>query len=870
ASACAALAPRMIGPAGMSGRIADVDVVTARPDTMLVGAATGGVWLSEDGGVTWRPIFDDQPLQGIGAVAFFQPDPRLIWVGTGEGNPRNSAGVGRGVYRSDDFGETWRFLGLEHSERIHRVIPHPADPDVAYVGAMGPAWGDGEQRGVYRTTDGGETWERVLYANERTGVADLVMDPSDPDKLFAAMWEFRRWPWFFDSGGPGSGLYVTTDGGDTWDELTAEDGLPEGELGRIGVAFHHANPDIVTALVEAETSALIRSDDGGATWRTLSDDEGVASRPFYYADIRVDPRDPDRILNLQGSLRVSEDAGESWRTLVPSGKVHGDIHDVYVHPTRELLLNANDGGLGISRNGGETWRWVENLPIAQFYHIDVDDDIPFNVYGGMQDNGSWLGPAEVWTDDAIRNAHWTRVGGGDGFRVLDDPTTGDVGFAMSQGGNLYRFDRFTGERLDIQPIAPEPDGELRFNWNAALAGDPHDPRTIYLGSQYVHRSTDGGLTWSIISPDLTTDDPAKQRQDESGGLSPENTGAENHTTILVIAPSPVDEDVIWAGTDDGNVQLTRDDGASWTNVVGPVPGVPDASWVSDIEASPYDAGTAFVTFDEHRRGDRTTYVYRTTDYGRSWTSIATPEIDGFAHVIEQDPVEPRILYLGTEFGLWFTLDGGASWAHWRDGLPAVPVRGLAVHQREPALVIGTHGRAAYVVDDVTPLRELAADRALLARPVHLFRPPHAWQHAERESPPGYRSTGDAMFAGENRPHGALITYAVADTGDAFVEVVDGDGAIVRTIEDEADAGVNRVIWDLRTEDVEVDGAGTVRGHEVIAGDYAVRVTAAGATSVALPLEVRPDPRAVIPDAARIARAEMLRRAVDAARAPLEL
>ena len=860
AAKLAAMSARSIGPAGMSGRVAAIDVVSGQPDSIFVGAATGGVWRSEDGGITWTSTFDEQPMLGIGAIDIFPGDPRIVWVGSGEGNPRNSAGVGNGIYRSNDFGESWQHLGLEGSERIHRVITHPTDPNTVYAGAMGPAWSDGEERGVFKTADGGRTWEKVLYVNERTGVADLVMDPTNPDKLFAAMWEFRRWPWFFESGGPGSGLYMTEDGGETWTELTEADGLPAGELGRIGLAIAPSDPRIVTALIEAENSALIRSRDGGRTWQTLNDEPGIAPRPFYYADIRVHPEDPNTIYSLHGRLQVSTDEGQTWETVVPSQKIHGDVQELWIAPDGELLLQGNDGGVGISRDGGGSWRFVENLPLAQFYHLDVDDAVPFNVYGGMQDNGSWLGPSAVWENRGIRNLHWERVGSGDGFRVLDDPTDPAVGYSMSQEGNLRRFNRLTGERKDIQPISPDPDLPLRFHWNAALAIDPSDPRTIYYGSQFLHRSTDRGDSWHVISPDLTTDDPEKQRQAESGGLSIDNTGAENHTTILTIAPSPVERGVIWVGTDDGNVQLTRNSGASWDNVVGRIPGVPRNTWVPHIEASKHDPGSAFVVFDDHRRGNWTPYIYRTSDYGRTWTALATPEILGFVHTIEQDPVRPELLFLGTEFGMYVSTDGGGHWTKWTHGLPPAPVRALVVHPRDGDLAIGTHGRAAYILDDIRPLREVAADSALLRRSLHLFEPPLAWQHETAELA-GYRSTGDAMFQGENRPYGALLTFGVGDGAgidSATIEIRGSDGELVRTMGMPAKPGLNRAVWDLRVDPIPVpsddpdDEDASIDGPPVLPGSYTVRV-ASSAQESSQSLEVRFDPHLEIPSAARQAK-----------------
>ncbi len=840
----AALAARSIGPAGMSGRVAAITAVAADPNVIYVGAATGGVWKSVDGGLTWRPIFDGQPASSIGAVAVFEPNPDIVWIGTGEGNPRNSAGVGNGIYKSVDGGRRWKHLGLERSERIHRVVLHPTNPDVAYLAVMGPTWSDGEERGVYRTADGGRTWRRVLAGNARTGAADLVMDPANPNKLFAAMWEHRRWPWFFTSGGPGSGLYVTYDGGDQWRKLTAEDGLPAGELGRIGVAVARSDPTVVYALVEATKSALLRSDDGGGSWRTVSDEPGIAPRPFYYADIRVDPVNENRIYSLHGRIQVSEDAGKTWRTVVPSGTIHGDVHELWIHPANgRLLLMGNDGGVGISPDRGANWRFVENLPLAQFYHINVDMATPFNVYGGMQDNGSWMGPSSTWHAGGIRNYYWQRVGSGDGFATLTDFTDSRYGYSMSQQGNLRRFDTVTGERKDIQPVHPEGTA-LRFHWNAAIAMDPFDSTTIYFGSQFVHRTADGGKTWTIISPDLTTNDPDKQRQAESGGLTLDVTGAENHTAILTIAPSPVERGVLWVGTDDGNVQLTRDGGRTWTNVGGRIRGVPPTTWVPHIEASRFDGATAFVVFDDHRRGNWTPYVFQTTDYGRSWRSLATEDLRGFVHVIEEDPVERGLLYLGTEFGMYLSVDGGRRWWKWTHGLPTVPVRALIVHPRDHDLAIGTHGRGAFVLDDVRPLRALARAGGRPPAALTLFAPPPAIQHEVADAT-GYRSTGHAMFFGENRPYGALLTFWLGIAADsAVLEIRSDGGEHLRSFTVATRRGLNRTAWDLRRDGFEsptATGISTLDGPEVLPGRYTVRVSAGGAEATG-PLEIVADPR----------------------------
>ena len=907
----APMTARSIGPAGMSGRVSDVAVNLQDPTTIYVGAATGGVWRSRDGGLTWRPVFDEQPVLGIGAVVVSPSNPDVVWAGTGEGNPRNSAGVGNGVYRSLDGGDTWRHMGLERSERIHRIVVHPDDPRTVYVGAMGPAWSDGEERGVYKTTDGGESWERVLYVDQGTGIGDLVMDPANPDKLFAAMWSFRRWPWFFRSGGSGSGLFVTHDGGASWKRLGPEDGLPPGELGRIGVAVSRSNPDVAYALVEAERSELLRSDDGGARWRTVSDRRGIAPRPFYYADLRVDPTNENRLYSLHSAIQVSEDAGRTFRTVVPSQTIHGDVHELWMHPDdSRFMILGEDGGIAFTYDRGDNWRFVENLPLAQFYHVAVDMDTPFNVYGGLQDNGSWFGPMTVWAQRGIMNLHWTRVGSGDGFATMTDFGDGRFGYSLAQGGRLVRFDKTTGNRRDVTPV--HPDGEtLRFSWNAALAVDPFDSTTIYLGSQFVHRSRDQGASWEIVSPDLTTNDPEKQRHAESGGLTIDASGAEAHTTILSIAPSPVERGLIWVATDDGAVQLTRNDGADWTSVGDRVPGVPPATWAPHVEPSKHDPAAAYVVYDDHRRGNWTPYAYRTEDYGQSWEALGMGDggvgrdggigvreeagggVWGFVHVIEEDPVEPNLLFLGTEFGLYVSLDRGASWMEWRNGLPPAPVRGLVVHPRDHDLVVATHGRAAYVIDDVRPLRVLATDPSAAGDALRVFPSAPAVQYVEAEAQ-GYRSTGHAMFMGDRRPYGALLHYwmgdgspapALADSAaparadapdssdpsagngtppgngtpdgsspsaSAQVTILDDAGEVVRTLSGTTDRGLNRVVWDLRMALPSDDGEGGPAGPWVLPGRYAVRVESAGHLAEGS-VQVVGDPRLEISVADRRAR-----------------
>ena len=756
------LAARSIGPAAMSGRVAAIDAFPGNPDIVWVGTASGGVWKSANAGLTWTPVFDDQPVASIGAVAIDPTNPDVVWVGTGEGNPRNSVSIGEGIFKTLDGGKTWKRLGLEKTERIHRILLDPKNPQVAYVAALGRAWGENPERGVYKTEDGGATWKRVLYVDERTGCADLAIDPGNPRKLFAAMWDYRRWPWSFRSGGPGSGLFVTYDGGQSWKRLTEDDGLPAGDLGRIGISISRSNPKIVYALVEAKKPALVRSEDGGLTWDAVNTESDVNDRPFYFADIRVDPADPNRLYRLEVAIDVSKDGGKSFKALTSFNSAHPDHHALWIDPNDpEHLIDGDDGGVFSSRDQGATWAFSGSLPIGQFYHVRYDMDVPYHVYGGLQDNGSWRGPSTVWENgDNIRNHHWQEVDFGDGFDTAPDPRDSSRGYAMSQGGALIRWDVKTGERKAIRPEPPKKEEKLRFNWNAAFAIDPFEPDTIYLGSQYVHRSTDRGETWTAISPDLTTNKAEWQKQRESGGVTLDVTGAENFTTLLAIAPSPIAKGVIWTGSDDGRIHVTRDGGAIWTSVEGNLTGVPANTWVPHIFPSPYDAGTAFAVFDDHRRANYATYVYRTADYGKSWKSLATSDLRGYALSIVEDPAEPNLLFLGTEFSLWFSLDGGGKWLPFHQGVPTVSVMDLAIQPRENDLILATHGRGLYIVDDIRPLRTLSA--ATLAEPLHLFPIPDAQQYRAAQ-PIGPRFSGSSDYAGKSRPYGALITVSLNAT-----------------------------------------------------------------------------------------------------------
>ncbi len=855
---------RSIGPTGMSGRIAAIDGVHADPNVIYAGAATGGLWKSTSGGMTWTPLMDHLPASSIGAIAIYQAAPDIVWVGTGERNRRNSAGVGTGVYRTMDGGKTWKLLGLENTGAIEAIVVHPADPNVAWVAALGNTWKESEDRGVYKTTDGGKTWRKILYVNNQAGAGDLVMDPTNPNKLIAAMYEHRRWPWFFKSGGPGSGLYLSFDGGESWKQITSKDGLPEGEIGRIGLDIARSNPNIVYALIEAKRSVVARSEDGGLTWKTVNNTRGIGDRPFYYGQLRVDPQNENRVYNIRSPLDLSEDGAKTFRTLLPFARVHVDHHAFYINPTDgRFIVDGNDGGVYISRDRGTTWQFVENLPLAQFYHINVDMETPFNVMGGLQDNGSFRGPSSVWENGGIRYYHWREVDFGDGFAVMADAKDRRYAYAMSQGGELVRSDLQTGEWKSIKPV--HPDGaKLRFNWNSGINIDPFDG-AVYYGSQFVHKTTNMGHSWSIISPDLTTNDPSKQKQLESGGLTLDVSSAENHTTILTIAPSPVEQGVLWVGTDDGNVQVTRDGGKTWSNTVDRIAGVPKATWVPHIEASKFDRGTAFVVFDDHRRGNNTPYLFRTTDYGRSWTSLVTPDIEpfNFIHVIEQDPVNKNLLFLGTEYGMYVSMNGGAKWTLWRDGLPRAPHRALIVHPRDHDLVIGTHGRSAYVLDDVRPLRALADQPSITGKPLHLFEIPGTIQYQVMQVA-GMRFLADAKFVGPNRPYGALLSYFVKegnDTAKVAIEVATPDGKMIRSFQGPAKSGINRTAWDLRYDGPRRVASDTPSeflppGPPVLPGTYSIKIKL-GTNEVAGTVKVDTDPRFQIAEADRRAKHDML-------------
>ena len=856
------LEPRNIGPGGMSGRVTSIDVVHDNPENIFAGTASGGLWNSQNGGITWKPIFEKEATASIGAVAVQQSNPSVIWVGTGEGNPRNSLNGGAGIYKSLDGGHSWTLMGLEKTRNIHRVVIDPTNPNIVYAAAIGSPWGVHPERGVFKTTDGGKTWKKILYTNDKSGAADLVMDPTNPNKLIAAMWEHKRDPWFFKSGGEGSGMYITHDGGENWKKITSEEGLPKGELGRIGVAIAPSDPNVVYALVEAKKNALYKSTDGGFKWKMINNKSDIGNRPFYYSEIYVDSQNENRLYSVFTYINVSEDGGKNFTQLMPAygvdNGVHPDHHAWYIHPKNgKFMIDGNDGGLNITRDRGKTWRFIGNLPVAQFYHINVDMETPYNVYGGMQDNGSWRGPAYSWRAQSIRNSYWQEISFGDGFDVISDPDNSRYGYSMSQQGSVQRYDWQTGNNYSVKPIHPDASVQLRFNWNSAINIDPFDNSTLYFGSQFVHKSTDKGLTWQVISPDLTTNDPEKQKQSESGGLTMDATGAENHTTILVIEPSAVEKDVLYAASDDGLVHITKNGGDSWDNITSGLRGLPKGSWITQIKASQTKKGHALLVANDYRRFNFEPYAYRTTNYGKSWTRIVDKDdVISYALCIIEHPEENNLLFLGTDDGLYVSIDAGDNWTKYTNGFPTVSVKDLVIHPREDDLIIGTFGRAAWVLDDLAPFTAFAKARP--TQSIALYEPPTAY-FARYQQPTGSRFGADAMFRGENRsqPIGQFKYFFDKDlkaksdttkTDSLFLKIYKGE-ELIRTLNRKVpkEKGIHNWSWRLDEKGAKSPSRGVndskrePSGNSVLPGTYKAVLHYGELTSETI-IEVKEDPR----------------------------
>ena len=851
------LGARNIGSAAMSGRIAAVAAVQEGPRlTVYVGAASGGVWKSVNGGTTFKPVFDKQPVQSIGAITIDPKNPKVIWVGTGEAWTRNSVSIGDGIYKSVDGGDNWVNVGLPESERIAKILVDPTESNTVYACVPGKLWSDSDQRGLYKTTDGGKAWVKVLKgANASTGCSMASLDPQNPKTIYAGMWDFRRQGWTFRSGGnapdapSGSGLLKSTDGGASWTDLDANaaKGLPAKPWGRVAVTVAPSKPNVVYAFIEAAVpkNGLYRSDDGGKTWEARDRSQLMIWRPFYFANLIVDPKNENRLYKPDLSLIVSTDGGASFSNI--GGGAHGDFHDVWIDPANtDHLITGDDGGLWYSYDAGNKWWKAENLPVSQFYHVSVDLDRPYHVYGGLQDNSSWVGESEY--PGGITNSRWENMYGGDGFWMFVDPADPDYIYAEYQGGEIGRVNRRTHETRNVKPLPRYREGKLRYNWNTPIHVSATRKGTIYIGAQFLFRSRDFGQTWDRISPDLTTNDPAKQQQEQSGGVTVDNSSAEMHTTIYAIAESPKNPNVVWVGTDDGNLQLTRDGGKTWTNVARGIKGLPPQAWVSSIDAGHFDEGTAYATFDLHMFGDPRPYAYRSRDYGKTWSALVAPDgpVRGYAHVIKEDLANPDLLFLGTELGLWVSLDGGNQWAHYKGGdLPAVAVRDLAIHPRDHDLVIATHGRGIWIVDDITPLRALTpatlASNAvfLKARPI-----------VQRIPAQGGWANGDAAFVGPNPPGDAVITYYQKKRhifGDLTIEVLDQTGRQVGTVPSSKRRGLNRVTWAMRLPPPKVPSAASVAfgaafGPRLLPGTYTVKMSKDKDTYTT-PLVLLPDPRA---------------------------
>jgi photosystem II stability/assembly factor-like uncharacterized protein len=833
------LKARHIGPALMSGRVSDVELHPKNSNIVLIGSAGGGVWKSQDGGVRFNSIFDGY-CQSIGVVTIDPNDPdNTYWVGTGETWTRNSVSMGDGIYKTTDGGKNWTKMGLEKSDRIASIQIHPNNSNIIYAAALGALWGNSDDRGVYKTEDGGKTWNKILFVNNTTGCSELVMDPSNPDVLYAAFWEFRRTAHSFNSGGLNSALYKSVDGGKTWQKL--QNGLPKGKLGRIAVTIAPSNPQIVYAVMEAEKKeekGLYRSDDGGANWKFLNGDFALTVRPFYFSKITVDPKNPEIVTKAGLFGSISRDGGKTFKNL---GSMHSDIHDiVFDHTNSNKMFAATDGGLYRTLDGGSSMEIVENLPLSQFYHVSLDNRTPFYVYGGLQDNNSWFGPSA--SPGGVEARDWELVGQGDGFRVYPHPTDPNVVYSEMQGAEaIWRFDVTKQQLKVVKPYPVDGDPKLRFNWNAAITTSKHHPNRLYAGSQFVHVSEDRGDSWKKISPDLTTNDKTKQNQEESGGLSADNSGAENHCTIFTIAESPLTDQVIWVGTDDGNIQLTEDGGKTWTNLTKNIVGLPPNTWCYHIEASVHGKEIAYAVFDGHAKNDYQAYVFKTTDFGKTWKSIAKSEIGSFVRNIQEDYKNQNLLFIGAENGLHISLDGGTNWSPFTNNFPKVAVHYLELHPEKNSLVAATHGRGIIIVDDISPLRNIS--EGLLKSNLTFFET-KPFTISEKSNFGGTAS--ENQFVGDNPSSNAKISYFLPKRhtfGKMVAEIVDINGNLVSKLEAGKMKGVNTIEWGfngLAPKVAKGKGFSAAGAPTVKAGKYKVKISK-GSEVFEKEIEVQYDP-----------------------------
>ena len=813
---------REIGPAVMSGRIATIDAVNTDHNTIYVGAASGGVWKSANGGTSFKAVFDKH-IQSIGTISIDQQHPDTVWVGTGEVWVRNSTSIGNGIYKTTNGGEKWKNMGLKATERIAKIVIDSKDPNILYVAAVGPLWRADSARGIYKTTNGGKSWTQILFIDENTGCSDIIQDPKDPNHLLAGMWNFRRTAYFFRSGGESSGVYESHDAGKTWNRIKR--GLPSGVIGRVALEVSPAYPERIYALVESEKSALYRSDNSGQDWQEINTNTEMGERPFYFQYMKADPVDSARIYKPGFSMVVSDNAGESFESpFVGGGNVHSDFHALWISPlNNKILYLGTDGGMYISVDKGNTWRMVRNLPLSQFYHVSVDNATPYNVYGGLQDNGSWYAPSK--SPGGISNKDWTFLGYGDGFNVFRDQVDENLVYWQYQGGNYSKKYINSGEQKTIKPEPDSNQEKLRFNWNAPM-NFSKDGKRMYVGSQYLHVSTDQGESWTSISPDLTTNDADKLKQEETGGLTIDNSAAENHCTIFTMAESPLNINEIWVGTDDGNLQLSKDGGKNWTDLTANLLVVnidkagthmPKNTWISHIEPSAHTAGTAYATFDGHKSGDSKPYVFKTTDFGETWISLISEKIPTYCHIIKEDLMNPNLLFLGTEFGLFITIDGGEQWVPFTGGLPKTSIRDMVFQARENDLIIATHGRGIYIIDDLQPIQELKiAD--LSKEVVFLNSRPSLISYL------GWSidTQGDNDYTADNPRTDPLITYYLKKRhmfGDMYLEVYNDKEELLTELPAGKGKGINRIPWNLRMDGPKVPKSSQLLGQAFAGPSY---------------------------------------------------
>jgi len=844
---------RCIGPAVMGGRATDVEGVAGDPSIVYAGFGAAGLWKSVNGGHSWTPILEKQTTYSVGDFALEPGNPDVIWLGSGESNTRNSVSFGDGVYRSTDGGKTWQHLGLRETERISRVLIHPTNPHTVLVGALGHSFGPHPDRGVFLTTDNGRTWQKTLHLDDHHGVSDMDMHPTNPNIVYAAMWRFERKPWTHTSGSEEGGVFRSADGGKTWTKLSK--GLPK-LLGRIGVKVAPSNPRVVYVIAESKEGTLYRSEDGGDTFREITRNREIVSRGFYYADMRVDPVNENKIYAVASNLLVSIDGGKTWKSIV--GGTHIDYHALWIDPKDpRRMWNGNDGGLAVSHDGGTTWQAVYNIALGQFYQVHADNRRPFYyVMGGLQDNGSWTGPSRTREPAGILNEDWRMVQFGDGFHMMNHPENPDLYLSESQGGMVGRTNMLTREQQMItpQPIGasggPASEARYRFNWNAPLIPSAHDSNTVYLGGNVLFRSQDFGAAWTAISPDLTTNDPEKQKP-AGGPIWFDNSTAEYHSTIISIGESPMRRGDLWVGTDDGRLHRSPDGGRTWTELTGNVTGLPAHSPVSHVEPSRISADTAYAAFDRHMFDDFRPHIFKTTDGGKTWMRIVAgiPE-KAYVHVVREDPKNASLLYAGTELGLYASWDSGATWSSLAlKNLPPVPVHDIKIHPRENDLILGTHGRSVVILDDAAAIQQM--NKEVAAKPFHLFPPRTALRFTTRFTRYGI---GGAVFKGTNPAYGALLTYflkeKVEEKTPLKLEILDASGKVIRELAKlNQEAGVHRVAWDLKSEapavrkppsEFEEETGRGPRGYEVLPGTYRVRLTV-GDKTVETSVEVQLDP-----------------------------